>query len=103
VRRQFQLSEGDEEGLEARGLPWETIIEGGSRWLLLHEFPVSEGYNHSTVSVALRIPPSYPDDQIDMVYFYPALVLASGRVVGALTLTGTTTGNRGQAATDSGA
>ena len=28
---------------------------------------------------ALRIPLSYPDDQIDMVYFSPALALASGR------------------------
>jgi len=32
----------------------------------------------------LRIPPSYPDDQIDMVYFYPALALTSGKAIGQL-------------------
>ena len=87
MRRQFQLPEGDEGGIEARGLPWETIVEGGSRWLLIHNFPVPVGYNHLTASAALRIPPSYPDDQIDMVYFSPALALASGKAIGALTLT----------------
>lgn len=87
MRRQFQLPGGDEEGLESRDLPWETILEGGSRWLLIHDFPLPEGYNHRTATAALRIPPSYPDDQIDMVYFAPPLALASGRAIGALSLT----------------
>lgn len=85
MRRHFQLPEGDEEGLVARGLPWETIAEGGSRWLILHDFPVPEGYNQRMATAGLRIPPSYPDDQIDMVYFSPAL--ANGKSIGALTLT----------------
>lgn len=87
MRRQFQLPEGDEENLEARGLPWETVLEGGSHWLLVHDFPVPDGYTHRAATAALRIPPSYPDDQIDMVYFAPALALVSGRAVGALSLT----------------
>lgn len=87
MRRQFRLPEGDEEGLEARGLPWEAVVEGGSRWLLVHEFPVPAGYNREAATAALRIPPAYPDDQIDMVYFSPALALASGLAVGALTST----------------
>ena len=37
--------------------------------------------------MALRISPSYPDDQIDMVYFSPALALKSGRGIRQLTLT----------------
>jgi hypothetical protein len=87
VRRQFQLPEGDEAGLEARGLPWETIAQGGSHWLVIHNFPVPEGYTHRTAMAGLRIPPSYPDDQIDMAYFSPALALASGNSIGGLTLT----------------
>jgi hypothetical protein len=87
VRREFQLPEGDEEGLETRGLPWESVLQGGSRWLIIHDFPIPDGYNHRAAAAALRIPPSYPDDQIDMVYFSPELALASGRSIGALTLT----------------
>lgn len=87
MRRQFRLPEGDEEALDARGLPWETILEGRTRWLLIHDFPVPEGYNRRAATAALRIPPSYPDDQIDMAYFCPPLALASGRAIGALSLT----------------
>ena len=87
MRRQFRLPEGDEEGLEARGLPWEAVVEGQSRWLLIHDFPIPAGYNLGAATAALRIPPSYPDDQIDMVYFSPALALVGGLAVGALSST----------------
>lgn len=82
MRREFRLPEEDEQSLNARGLPWETILEGGSRWLIIHEYPIPAAYNHATVSLALLIPPGYPDTQIDMVYFYPAL--ANGRSINAL-------------------
>lgn len=84
MRRQFDLPEADVEHLEARGLPWETVKDGDARWLLLDGYPVPEGYTARTALLALRIPPSYPDDQIDMVYFHPALALASDRGIGAL-------------------
>jgi hypothetical protein len=60
LRRQFLLPEADREHLEAWGLEWETIIESGVRWLLLHAFPVPEGYNHRTVTVAVMISAGYP-------------------------------------------
>ncbi len=85
MRRQFQFGEEDEECLAARGLSWETLIEGNTRWMIIHGYPVPEGYNHRVVDAALRIPPSYPDDQIDMVYFQPGLSLTSGRAIVALT------------------
>lgn len=87
MRRQFDLSEGDEEGLRSRGLAYEAVVEGGARWLLIPDFPIPEGYDHRKATAALRIPPSYPEDQIDMVYFHPPLALAGGREVRALTLT----------------
>ena len=73
MRRQFDLPEADEAHLESLGRPWETIHEGPARWLLVHEWPVSAGYNHSAVSIAIRIEPGYPDTQLDMVYVLPHL------------------------------
>lgn len=87
MRRQFQLSEEDEQGLAALGLEWETIVEANTKWLIIHGYAIPEGYNHRTASAALRISPSYPDDQIDMVYFSPALALTGGRAIRQLSPT----------------
>lgn len=86
LRRAFQLPEEDVEGLDARAFRWETVIAGGSKWLLIAGYLIPSGYNHRVADLALRIPPSYPDDQIDMVYFAPALALANGGTIGALTI-----------------
>lgn len=85
MRREFSLAEDDEVCLESTGLVWETIIERNAKWLILRQYPIPGGYNLSTADAALRISPSYPDDQIDMVYFHPSLVLTSGRTINALT------------------
>ena len=85
MRRDFSLAEDDEDCLKATGLEWETVIERDTKWLILRKYRVPTGYNFSEVDAALRIPPSYPDAQIDMVYFYPALALADGRSIKALT------------------
>jgi hypothetical protein len=83
-RREFELPEEDVEHLTARGLPWETVRDGGSHWLLLHEFCVPPGYAVTKTTTAIQITPNYPDAQLDMVYFHPAPTLQSGRVIGAL-------------------
>ena len=75
LRRDFKLPEEDVECLDALGFKWETVVEGGTKWLIIHGYPIPGGYNHGTADLALRMPPSYPDDQIDMVYFRPALAL----------------------------
>lgn len=80
TRRQFQLPETDVEHLESLGMPWETI-EDGSQWLIIHKFAVSPGYTVETVIVALLIAPGYPDVQIDMAYFSPALVRTDGKAI----------------------
>lgn len=84
-RRAFALPEPDREFLDARGLPWETIVEGGTRWVLIHGYPVHAGYNHAQVSLGLEILPSYPDTQIDMVYFHPYLVRMDRRAIAQVT------------------
>jgi hypothetical protein len=81
MRRHFELSEEDEGYLKARGLEWETVIEGQAKWLIILNYPIPSGYNHTTANVALRIKPSYPDDDIDMAYFLPALALTSRKAI----------------------
>lgn len=85
MRRQFQLGESDVAHLESLGVPWETIINGGSQWLIVHRFAVPPGYTVETVVVALLIAPGYPDVQIDMAYFSPALVRTDGKAIPQIT------------------
>lgn len=73
-RRDFHVPEEDISHLNARGLPWETLIEGCNMWVLLHEFPIPDGYKSSTATVAIQIPHSYPTAVLDMAYFNPPLV-----------------------------
>ena len=85
LRRDFKLPEEDVECLNDLGLTWETVMEGGTKWLIVRGYLIPRGYNHETADLALRIPPSYPDDQIDMVYFHPMLALTSGKAIRQLT------------------
>lgn len=79
LRRQFQLPEDDEAGLEGgQEFQWETVRDG-SDWLLLHEFRFPKGYNHRSGSVAIQIPGNYPVAQLDMAYFCPILERADGK------------------------
>lgn len=84
MRRQFRLPSEEESHLTSLDLPWETLLDGGSQWILIHDRPVPAGYMHDRVSTALLVPAGYPDTQFDMVYFKPALALQDGRAIGAL-------------------
>ncbi|SBV34536.1 conserved protein of unknown function [uncultured Sphingopyxis sp.] len=82
MRRQFDLLPEDEQLLNDYGLPWETVVDG-SQWVLIHDFPTQEGYNHKTVIAAIRLETGYPNTPLDMVYFHPALARTDGRPIGA--------------------
>lgn len=88
VRRDFRLPAEDEAFLESTGLRWETVTEGAAdqmvRRLVVYGFPIPTGYNVGVADLFLRIEPLYPDTQIDMVYFHPALAKVSGGAIGAL-------------------
>lgn len=84
LRRDVQLPGHDVAFLDCQGLDWETILEGNIAWLAFYGYDVPAGYNHKKVAVALQLPPSYPDAQIDMVYFLPHLALVDGRPIRAL-------------------
>lgn len=83
-RQQFALPEGEIELLENRGLHWETLVDGNQHWVILYDYPVPEGYNVKSATVALCIQPGYPAAEIDMAYFYPALNRLDGKPIPAL-------------------
>ena len=82
LRRDFDLLPQDEKFLEEYGLPWETISDG-SQWVLIHEFLTHDGYNHLRVTAAIRLETGYPNTELNMVYFFPALARKDGRAIGA--------------------
>ncbi len=77
----FDLPEDDKSHLTKSFKKWEAIKEGASNWLLLYDFEVPHGYDQKRATLALMIPPAYPDVQIDMAYFHPHLTLNSKKTV----------------------
>lgn len=61
----------------------ECVLDGRKRWVLIHNFGVPDGYNVDKVTVAVMLPPGYPVSGPDMVYFFPALALSSGKKIHA--------------------
>jgi hypothetical protein len=84
MRREFKLPPEDEDYLVNSGLEWETVRDGGSGRVIIHGFPIPEGYNVRTASINVRIDGVYPESQLDMVYIYPPLSLVKGTSIGAL-------------------
>jgi Prokaryotic E2 family E/Multiubiquitin len=80
-RRQFDLLDVDVRFLNGLGLWWETVIDTGRRWLLIHGYPVPNGYTTSRTDLALEVPLTYPGAQIDMFYTYPPLALTTNRPI----------------------
>ena len=95
LRRQFDLLPNDFEFLEEYGLPWETIVDG-SQWVLIHEFQTDEGYDHPRVTAAIRMETGYPNTELNMVYFFPALARKDGKPIGATQATQTIDGKNYQ-------
>lgn len=82
-RREYDLPPGDVESLDLHHPGWETIRIGSANWLLVSQFAVSPGYTVTCTTVALRIESGYPDTQIDMAYFHPALCRRDGKAIPA--------------------
>lgn len=80
-RIDYAMRQNDIETLNATGLRWEAIRDGGISWVLIHGYELPEGYQERTAAVALQLPDGYPDQQIDMVYFRPALARLSGKAI----------------------
>ena len=85
MRHDFEMMQDDLIYLQSLNLPYETVLEGGVRRVLIHGFPIPKGYNVDKASVFVYLQPGYPDAQIDMAYFYPYLSRVDGKPIGALT------------------
>jgi len=86
MRHDFELMQDDLKYLQSLNLPYETVLEANVRRVLIHGFPIPQGYNVDKVSVFVYLQPGYPDAQIDMAYFYPGLSRTDGKAIGALSL-----------------
>ena len=83
-RRHFALPAEDMEWLEGCNRPFELVVESGVMRVVVYEVPVPAGYTTDSVTVHIQVPAGYPDVQLDMVWFSPALALSSGKGIGAL-------------------
>jgi len=83
-RNDFELPTDDIACLNSLGLLWETVKEANVMRVVIYGYPVPPGYNHNTVDLYLRLPDTYPDSQIDMVYVNPPLNLINNKVIKAL-------------------
>ena len=72
-RLQFNPLPADVEYLTSLGLRWEAIIDAGIRAIVIYEWPLPPGYNVTAAAVLVRLTAGYPDSEIDMAYFAPAL------------------------------
>jgi hypothetical protein len=84
LRREFKFPASDVEYLDSLGLRWDTVLDGRSSWLIIHDWQLPAGYNHAKTDLALLIPDNYSDSQIDMVYFKAHLARADGRGINNL-------------------
>ena len=86
MRHEFELMQDDLAYLQTLNIPYETVLESNIRRVVIHGFPIPQGYNVDKASVFVYLQPGYPDVQIDMAYFYPGLVRMDGKAIGALSL-----------------
>jgi hypothetical protein len=84
MRRQFQLTGEDNRFLQRQPLEWEAVTENNSKRIVIHYFPVPDGYNVKKVDLNIRIEPTYPDTQLDMVYFFPKMFRPDGKPIKAI-------------------
>lgn len=84
LRRDFMLCETDTTFLDANHSNWEAVMDNGVPYVVLNNFPVPAGYNHSRVRAAIILTSGYPLAALDMVYFSPALSRIDGRSMNAL-------------------
>ncbi|MGJ0535165.1 E2/UBC family protein [Methylocystis sp.] len=81
LRADFAMLPQDEEHLDHLGLHWETLVDGGRRWLIVQGYPLPPGYSAPAADIAIEVPVAYPGAQLDMFYCHPALALQSGGAI----------------------
>lgn len=86
ARRDFALGEADADSLDAMKLRWSTVADpGGTLFLIIEGWKIPPGYNVTEATLVLVLPRGYPDTQVDMAYFSPALARQDGKHINNLT------------------
>lgn len=85
MRRQFDLTGEDDRFLQRQPSEWEAVAENNIKRIIIHDFPVPDGYNIEKVALYIRLEATYPDTQLDMVYFFPKLARSDGNPIKAIT------------------
>lgn len=80
-RMHFDLPEEDSAFLEKLALPWEAITVEPVKRIVIYGYSLPKGYNQTHVDLNVRIEKNYPDTQIDMVYFSPAISRNDGKPI----------------------
>jgi len=83
IQFDFNLPEDDMEFLNNLEYKFQTRKDGSYRWMILENYPIPDGYNVSTASIAISIPNGYPTNQLDMAYFSPPLSRVDNKPIGA--------------------
>jgi hypothetical protein len=87
LRRDFHFAETDCDALDAMNLEWSAVKEDtGTLLLVISGWSIPVGYSVSKATLALVVPQGYPDTQIDMAYFSPALSRSDGKMINNLTV-----------------
>lgn len=84
ARLDFPMRPVDIETLNALGLRWEAVRDAQTSWVLIYDYKLPEGYKQKSATIALQLHDGYPDQQIDMVYFHPALERVSGTAIASV-------------------
>lgn len=79
LRKELSLLENDEAYLNNTFENWESLKDG--RWVLIYDFPVSDGFTVDKTTAAIQLSPAYPVAPLDMVYFCPAVLRADGQEI----------------------
>lgn len=83
-RRQFELPAQDTAFLNSTGLRWETVKDGNVMRVIIYGYLVPEGYNVTIADIYIRLSDQYPDNELDMIYVSPALILKCGQTINNL-------------------
>ena len=74
----MSLPELDVVYLNERGIAHEVVSEAGVTCIVMPQWPLPEGFDHTASDLLLRLSPGYPDVQPDMWWFSPAVRRADG-------------------------
>lgn len=85
-RVQFSPLPADTKYLNSLGLRWEAVSENNVQALVIYNWPLPKGYSVHEADVHVRLNNGYPDTQIDMAYFAPAVSRADNRAIGGLSM-----------------